>query len=185
MTEFLADGPDWHPWFWTGVWFSFFSAVDEWIGSDMPELHGFDSCGWGAEEDATGLAKNVFRYTMCVQNACECTLVHLFHDAVVLSISSNGSQVPATSPPTQPNPPCVAHVLFTAAELKRFASEHTHHWTDQKQGGRDVFAIVQWLGQNGHVHIRHHPAHPALLTPWRLFVTPSRQFFQHHIYFLQ
>ena len=43
MTEFLADGPDWHLWSWTGVWFSFFSAVDEWIGSDIWELHSMDS----------------------------------------------------------------------------------------------------------------------------------------------
>ena len=42
MTEFLADGPDWHLWSWTGVWFSSFSAGDEWIGSDIwEELHGF------------------------------------------------------------------------------------------------------------------------------------------------
>ena len=27
---------------------------------------------------------------------------------------------------TRPNPPCDVHVLFTAAELRQFASEHTH-----------------------------------------------------------
>ena len=69
MTELLADGPDWHLWSWTCVCFSLFSTVDEWIGSSLPELHGFNSCGWGAEEDATGFAKNVSRYTMCVPNA--------------------------------------------------------------------------------------------------------------------
>ena len=57
MKVFLADGPDWHLWSWTGVWFSFFSAVDEWIGFDMWELRGFNSCGFGAEEDATEFAK--------------------------------------------------------------------------------------------------------------------------------
>ena len=35
MTEFLADGPEWHLWSCTGVWYSFFSAVDEWIGSNI------------------------------------------------------------------------------------------------------------------------------------------------------
>ena len=45
MTGFLADGPNWHLSSWTGVWFSVFSAVDEWIGSDIPELHVFNSCG--------------------------------------------------------------------------------------------------------------------------------------------
>ena len=57
VTELLADGPDWHLWSWTGVWFSFFPAGDEWIGSDIWELHGFNSCRWGAEEDAAGFAK--------------------------------------------------------------------------------------------------------------------------------
>ena len=57
MIEFLADGPDWHLWSWAGVWFSFFPAGDEWIGSDIWELHGFNSCGKGAEEDAAGFAK--------------------------------------------------------------------------------------------------------------------------------
>ena len=57
MTEFLADGPDWHLWSWTGVRFSFFSAVDGWIGSDIPEPYGSNSCGQGAVEDATGFTK--------------------------------------------------------------------------------------------------------------------------------
>ena len=57
MTELLADDPDWHLWSWTVVCFSFFSVVGEWIGSDTLELHGFNSCGWGAVEDATGSAK--------------------------------------------------------------------------------------------------------------------------------
>ena len=37
MTELLADGPDWHLWSWTSVWFPFFPACDEWIGSDTWE----------------------------------------------------------------------------------------------------------------------------------------------------
>ena len=69
MTEFLADGPDWHLWSWTGVWFSLFPVCDEWICSDIWELHAFNSCGYGAEEDASGFAKNVSLYTMCVPNA--------------------------------------------------------------------------------------------------------------------
>ena len=40
--ELLADGPCWHLWSWTGVWFSVFSAVNEWIGSDTLEIHGFN-----------------------------------------------------------------------------------------------------------------------------------------------
>ena len=47
-----------------------------------------------------------------------CSLVILTPD-VCLS-----PQVPAT---IGPNPPCDVHVLFTAAELRQFASEHTHH----------------------------------------------------------
>ena len=36
--------------------------------SDTLEIHGFNSCGKGADEDAVGFAKNVSRYTMCVPN---------------------------------------------------------------------------------------------------------------------
>ena len=58
MAEFLADCPDWHLWSWSCVCLSLFStAVDEWSGSFLPELHGINSCGQGAEEDATGSAK--------------------------------------------------------------------------------------------------------------------------------
>ena len=34
--------------------------------------------------------------------------------------------MPATMVPLGPNPPCGVHVSFTAAELRRFASEHTN-----------------------------------------------------------
>ena len=36
---------------------------EEWIGSALPELHGFNSCGKGAEE-GNWISKNVSRYTM-------------------------------------------------------------------------------------------------------------------------
>ena len=55
MIPFLADGPDWHLWSWTGVWFSFFSAVDGWIGSALPELHGFNQ---NQKNWQTNLTKN-------------------------------------------------------------------------------------------------------------------------------
>ena len=46
------------------------------------------------------------------------------------SVASGGSTEGHTSAsdhcPTRPNPPCDVHVLFTAAELRQFASEHTH-----------------------------------------------------------
>ena len=34
------------------------------------------------------------------------------------------------------------------------------------------FANVQWLGQNGHVHIRHHPAHPPVHMRALVILTP-------------
>ena len=58
MTELLADGPDWHLWSWTGVWFSLITCGD--VCSDILELHGFNFRGKCAEEDAI---------TMCVPNA--------------------------------------------------------------------------------------------------------------------
>ena len=53
--EFLADGPDWHLWSWTGVWLSLITSGN--FCSDTLELHGFNSCGQSAEEDAVGFAK--------------------------------------------------------------------------------------------------------------------------------
>ena len=69
MTEFLADGPYWHLWSWTGVWFSLFTACDEWICSDFWELHGFNSCDlrcWGRR---CWICKNVSRKTLRVPYA--------------------------------------------------------------------------------------------------------------------
>ena len=45
ITEFLAHCSDWHlrSWFCSGLWL--FTTVDEWSGSSVLELHGFNSCG--------------------------------------------------------------------------------------------------------------------------------------------
>ena len=53
--EFLADGPDWHLRSKAGVRLSLITCGD--VCSDTLQLHGFDSCGEGAEEDAVGFAK--------------------------------------------------------------------------------------------------------------------------------
>ena len=58
MTEFLADGPDWHlrSWFCSGL--SLFSAVDMRIGSSKVFFQRkFNSWGYGADEEACGCAK--------------------------------------------------------------------------------------------------------------------------------
>ena len=41
--EFLADGPDWHLWSWTGVWRSLVTCGD--VCSDTLEIQRFNSCG--------------------------------------------------------------------------------------------------------------------------------------------
>ena len=43
VTEFLADGPDWHLWSWAGVWFSLITCGD--ACSDTLETQRFASCG--------------------------------------------------------------------------------------------------------------------------------------------
>ena len=63
MTEFLADGPDWHLRSWSYSCLSLFSTVDEWSGSSLDEFHWCNSCGKGADDDASGITK-----PMCVPN---------------------------------------------------------------------------------------------------------------------
>ena len=57
------------------------------------------------------------------------------------SLATSQAVVPLTSRAVQQGAPTYTNMAFTPVRRTFF------------------FANVQWLGQNGHVHIRHHPAH--------------------------
>ena len=75
-TEFVADSPDWHLWSWAGVWPPLITCGD--VCSDTLEIHGCNSCGYGAEEDAVGFAKT-FPDFPCVYQILGCPFLSAWH----------------------------------------------------------------------------------------------------------